>query len=96
MEVNFVCAHCGLKGTYVQGGLMFASQFVAFCPNDRFVHISWEHHKRQPTPVRVGGATRVFVCPVCKKPTARQWDERECPRCGSRRFTIHETGTFVD
>jgi Zn finger protein HypA/HybF involved in hydrogenase expression len=96
MEQEFVCRHCGLKGNYVQGELLTADQFVAFCPKDHFVHISWDYHKRAPKPVRVDRGVPVFVCPVCKKPIARRWDEKECPRCDSKNIRIRPTGIAVD
>jgi DNA-directed RNA polymerase subunit RPC12/RpoP len=96
MEQEFVCRHCGLKGTFVQDALLTADQFVAFCPKDHFVNISSDYHKRAPKPVRFEGNVPVYICPVCKKPIARRWDERECPRCGSRDIRIRPTGMAVD
>jgi ssDNA-binding Zn-finger/Zn-ribbon topoisomerase 1 len=96
MERAFICRHCGLKGTYVQGGLMFGSQFVAFCPKDHFVHISWAHGKRAPKPIRFEAGIPVYDCPVCEKPIARKWDEKACPRCGSKQIKSADTGVAVD
>ena len=96
LEQKFVCSNCGLKGTYVQGALLTADQFVAFCPKDRFVHIAWDYHKRAPKPVRFDGGVSVYICPVCKKPIARRWDEKECPRCGSKDIRVRPTGMAVD
>src|SRR5260370_18985575 len=84
MEQSFVCRHCGLKGTFVQGALLTADQFVAFCPKDYFVHISWDYHKRAPKPLGFDRGAPVYSCPVCKKPIARRWDEKECPRCAAK------------
>ena len=95
-EMQFVCNHCGLKGTYVHGGLLSARQVVAFCPTDHFVHISSGDRKRLPKPVRLDGDVAVYVCPVCKKPVARRWDEKECPRCGSTSFKVNATKLMVD
>ena len=64
MEQEFACSNCGLKGTYVQGALLTADQFVAFCPKDRFVHIAWDYHKRAPKPVRFDGGVSVYICPL--------------------------------
>ena len=95
-EQEFVCRHCGLKVTYVLGGLMFAGQYVAYCPTDHLVYISWDYRKRPPKPVRYDGNAPVFICPACKKSTARRWDEKECPRCGSKNIRIRSTGLMVD
>jgi len=96
MQEQFVCRNCGLKGTYVQGALMLANQFVAFCPKDHFVYISWDYHKPPPNPVRFDNGVPVYTCPVCKKPIARRWDQKECPRCGSKDIRIRATGMHVD
>ena len=96
VEQKFVCRHCGLNGTYVQGALLTADQFVAFCPQDHFVHISWDYHERAPKPVEFDGKVPVYICPVCKKPIARRWDEKECPRCGSKHILIRPRGMEVD
>ena len=96
MEQSFVCRHCGLKGTFVQGALLTADQFVAFCPKDCFVHISWDYHKRTPKPLGFDRGAPVYSCPVCKQPIARRWDEKECPRCGSKDIRIRPTGMAVD
>jgi len=96
MEQEFVCRHCGLKGTYMQGALLTADQFVAFCPKDRFVHIAWDYHKRAPKPVRFDGGVSFYTCTVCKKPIAHRWDEKECPRCGSKDIRVRPTGMAVD
>jgi DNA-directed RNA polymerase subunit RPC12/RpoP len=96
MEQSFVCRHCGLKGTFVQGALLTADQFVAFCPKDYFVHISWDYRKRAPKPLGFDRGAPVYSCPVCKKPIARRWDEKECPRCGSKDIRIRPTGMAVD
>lgn len=96
LEQRFTCRHCGLTGAYVQGALLTADQFVAYCPKDHFVHISWDYHKRAPKPVRFDHGAPVYVCPVCKQPIARRWDEKECPRCGSTNIRIRPTGMAVD
>jgi Zn finger protein HypA/HybF involved in hydrogenase expression len=96
VEQQFVCKHCEFKGTYVQGALLTADQFVAFCPKDHFVHIAWNYHKRAPKPVRFDGTVPVYTCPVCKKPIARRWNEKKCPRCGSKDIRIRLTGMAVD
>jgi Zn finger protein HypA/HybF involved in hydrogenase expression len=96
-EEAFACRHCGLKGTHISGNLMTAEQRVAFCGNkDHFVSISWDYHNRPPKPMRPDGKTPVFACPICKTPTARQWDKTTCPRCGSKHFKIRSTGMAVD
>ena len=96
MEQSFVCRHCGLKGTFVQGALLTADQFVAFCPKDYFVHISWDYHKHGPKPLGFDRGAAVYSCPVCKKPIAKRWDEKACPRCGSKDFRIRSTRMAVD
>src|SRR5437867_5969726 len=71
MEQQFVCRHCGLKGTYVQGDLMFARQIVAYCQNrEHLVNISWDYKKPAPKPARFDGKVPVYTCPVCHTPTA--------------------------
>jgi DNA-directed RNA polymerase subunit RPC12/RpoP len=96
MEQAFRCRHCGLKGTYVPDGLLTADGFVAFCPKDHFVSVYWNYHKRPPKPVRSEQGAPVYVCPSCKQPIARRWDEKECPRCGSKNIKIRPTGMAVD
>jgi hypothetical protein len=95
-QQSFLCRHCGLKGTYVPDGLLTADGFVAFCPKDHFVHITWDYHKHPPKPVRLERGASIYACPVCKKPIARRWDEKECPRCGSTNIKIRGTGLMVD
>lgn len=97
MEQEFACRKCGLKGRYISGNLMTAEQRVAFCRNkDHLVSISWEYRKRPPKPVRVEAGVPVYLCPICRTPTVRLWDEAACPRCGSKKFKIRETGMAVD
>jgi DNA-directed RNA polymerase subunit RPC12/RpoP len=96
IEQAFVCRQCRLKGTYVPDGLLTADGFVAFCPKDHFVSIYWDYHKRPPKPVRVEHGVSIYVCPSCKQPIARRWDEKECPRCGSKNIKIRPTGMAVD
>ena len=96
-EQTFECRHCGLKGKYVQGNLMFARQIVAFCGNkDHIVNISWDYKKRGPNPAKFDRGVPVYVCPTCNTPTARKWDEKQCPRCGSKNIRIQSTGLMVD
>jgi len=97
MEKEFLCRHCGLKGKYVQGNLLFARQIVAYCSNkDHLVNISWDYKKPALKPARFEGKVAVYVCPVCNTPTARGWDEKACPRCGSKNIKIKDTGMAVD
>jgi Zn finger protein HypA/HybF involved in hydrogenase expression len=96
MEQSFVCRQCGLKGTFLRGPLLTADQFVAFCPKDYFVDISWDYHKRARKPLGFDRGAPVYSCPVCKKPIARRWDEKECPRCGSTDIRIRSTRMAVD
>ena len=68
-EQTFECRHCGLKGKYVQGDLMFARQIVAFCSNkDHIVNISWDYKKRGPKPAKFDSGVPVYVCPTCNTP----------------------------
>src|SRR5439155_9720280 len=96
MEQAFLCRHCGLKGTYVADGLLTADGFVAFCPKDHFVHITWDYRKHPPKPVGSDRGAPLYVCPICKQPVARRWDEKECPRCGSTNIRTRPTGMAVD
>lgn len=97
MEKEFVCSHCGLKGKYVQGNLMFARQIVAYCRNkDHLVNISWDYKKPAPKPARFDGKVPIYFCPVCHPPTAREWDKKACPRCSSKNIKIKDTGMAVD
>jgi Zn finger protein HypA/HybF involved in hydrogenase expression len=93
---EFRCKHCGLTGKYIHGAQMMVDQFVAYCPNDHFVQISWDWHTRPPKPVRFEYGESIYVCPICKQPIARHWDEKECPRCGSTNIRIRPTGLMVD
>jgi hypothetical protein len=96
-EKDFVCRHCDLTGTYGVGGGFFFSEFPAFCTNKaHFVSISWGRDERKPKPVRVEGSVRVFRCPQCKTMTARRWDQKECPRCGSTNIKIRDGKMFYD
>jgi Zn finger protein HypA/HybF involved in hydrogenase expression len=96
-EQEFTCKNCGLKGTYISGGTLVANGFPAYCTNkNHFVSVSWDYHKRPPKPVRLEGKVPVFKCWSCKTPTARKWDQQECPRCGSKKFKIRPTGLMVD
>ena len=97
IEQEFKCRNCGLKGKYVQGNLMFAHQIVAYCSNkNHIVNISWDYKRPRLKPAKYDGKTPLYICPVCDTPTARQWDEKECPKCGSKNFKIRPTGMAVD
>jgi rubrerythrin len=96
-EREFVCRHCGLKGTFGSGGGFYFSEFPAFCSNkDHFTSISWSHKQREPKPVRLEGKVPVYSCARCKTPTARRWNQTECPRCGSKHFKISDIKMFYD
>jgi DNA-directed RNA polymerase subunit RPC12/RpoP len=95
-EIDFRCRHCGFRGEYVHGPLRFSEHFAAFCTRGHFTLISWPRQRRAPKPARFDRGAAMYTCPLHKTPTARRWDERECPRCGSRNFIARETGGFVD
>jgi hypothetical protein len=69
----------------------------AFCRNkNHFVSVSWDRGKSRPKPARVDAKGPLFICPLCRTPTARPWDERHCPRCGITHFSTSEAGLFYD
>ena len=86
VEQKFVCRHCGLRGTYVQGALLTADQFVAFCPQDHFVHISWDYHKSAPKPVRfaresaclhLSSVQETHGAPMGRERVSQMWQQRD-------------------
>jgi len=94
---TFACRNCGLEGQYVHGALLTADQIVAFCSNgNHIVNISWDYKKRAPKPAKFDHGVPIYVCPTCDTPTARLWDENNCPRCGSKNIKIRDTGLMVD
>jgi hypothetical protein len=96
-EESFLCKRCELKGTYVRGNLMSGYQIVAYCSNKHhLVNIAWGYNKHGLKPAKFDRNVPLYMCPVCKTPTARKWDERTCPRCGSKNIAIKDTGMFVD
>jgi hypothetical protein len=96
-ERDFFCRHCGLKGTFASGGGFSFMEISAFCTKkEHFVSISWGAKEREPKPVRYDGTVAIYKCPICKTPTVRRWDQRECPRCGSRDIKISDIKMFYD
>ena len=96
-EMEFKCRRCSLKDTYIKGDLMMGYQRAAFCPREgHFVSIFWRYRESPPKPSRLDHGLAIYQCPSCKKAEVRLWDEAACPRCGSKRFKIRETGMAAD
>lgn len=97
MYMSFKCGTCGLEGKYGKGGGFKFQEMTCFCTGcNQFTSITWSRGAPAPKPVRRDGDLSVYMCPRCKKPTARQWDEKSCPRCGSTEISVKRSGALYD
>ena len=96
-QMSFKCEDCGLKAEYGTGGGLRFEEIPCFCTNNnQFVSVVWKRGEPAPKPVRKEGTVSVYECTQCKKPTARQWDEKSCPKCGSKKITVKGSGLLYD
>lgn len=96
-QMAFNCGKCGLKGEYGTGGGFVFEEITCFCTNsNHFVSVAWKRGEPAPKPVRKDVDVSVYECPHCKKATARQWDQKSCPKCGNKNITVERTGLMYD
>lgn len=97
MVMSFECKKCGLAGTYGRGGGMSFDQMSCFCTtSNHFVGVTWDRDKLPPEPAKWDSKGAIYTCWICKTPTARLWDQKTCPKCGSKRIKIEPAGTMYD
>jgi len=93
----FKCDKCGLKGEYGMGGGFRFEEITCYCTNNNhFVSVTWKRGEAAPKPVRKDGDVAIYECRECKKATARQWDQKSCPKCGNKKISVEGTGTLYD
>ena len=101
-EYDISCRSCGLKEKIVIGGGFYFHQVSTYCSNkEHFVSICWNVGAWfPPRPVRKENGIRIYKCPDCKTPTAREWpvvgEPKTCPRCGSKKIKFQHTGLVYD
>ena len=95
--VGFKCSKCGLQGQIAVGGTAKFDDKPCFCTKcNRFVSIVWRKGTHAPEPAARVKGVPYYTCPECGKPTAREWDQKSCPKCGSREVRIEILGPVTD
>lgn len=96
-QMAFKCGRCSLAGEYGTGGGFNFEEISCFCTKKHhFVSVTWKRGAPMPKPVRREGTVAVYRCPQCKTATARQWNQKSCPRCGNRHISVKPTGMIYD